>query len=43
MLELDEEEAQTLYNHLIERQEGCMFVGNICDIIEKLEEFLNIK
>jgi len=40
MLELDKEEVEILYKHLIERQEGCFFVGEIVEIIEKLEKFL---
>jgi hypothetical protein len=38
MIELDLNECETLLEHLRERQEGCMFIGNICDIVRKLEE-----
>jgi hypothetical protein len=43
MFELHEWEAKTLYDHLITVQEGCFFIGEIVDIIEKLEAYLNIK
>jgi len=40
MFELDEDEAKELYDHLIERQEGCFFIGEIAYIFGKLEKYL---
>lgn len=39
-MELNKEECKILLEHLVERQEGCFFVGNICKIIDKLKEEL---
>ncbi len=38
---LNIDETEILYEHLVERQEGCYFVGDICKILEKIKEVIN--
>lgn len=37
-MEINTEECEILLKHLIKQQEGCMFLGEISDIVKKLEE-----
>ena len=41
-MQLNEEECQILYDHLVETNEGCYFVGDICHILRKIKQELNI-
>lgn len=39
-MELDHNECKILFDHLVEKQEGCYFIGDIVQIVEKLKEEL---